>query len=105
MRCPKYLLSLSCNLVIVLNQYEVILSIKYTQDYLSAAVVYNNLKLPKIQLIILLFQEALRLASVAEDQGCYARAVRIAGDVYRRKCDVGKALRYIHKDEIRFQCT
>ncbi|XP_053622129.1 43 kDa receptor-associated protein of the synapse homolog isoform X2 [Plodia interpunctella] len=38
--------------------------------------------------------EALRLAAVAGDQGCYARAVRIAGDVYRRKCDVGKALRH-----------
>ncbi|KAJ8706295.1 hypothetical protein PYW08_010921 [Mythimna loreyi] len=38
--------------------------------------------------------EALRLAAVAGDQGCYARAVRIAGDVYRRKCDIGKALRH-----------
>ncbi|RVE54423.1 hypothetical protein evm_000908 [Chilo suppressalis] len=38
--------------------------------------------------------ESLRLAAVAGDQGCYARAVRIAGDVYRRKCDIGKALRH-----------
>ncbi|CAG9131738.1 hypothetical protein JYU34_021730 [Plutella xylostella] len=38
--------------------------------------------------------EALRLSAVAGDQGCYARAVRIAGDVYRRKCDIGKALRH-----------
>ncbi|XP_063632722.1 43 kDa receptor-associated protein of the synapse homolog [Cydia splendana] len=38
--------------------------------------------------------EALRLAAVAGDQGSYARAVRIAGDVYRRKCDIGKALRH-----------
>ncbi|XP_013143048.1 PREDICTED: 43 kDa receptor-associated protein of the synapse homolog [Papilio polytes] len=38
--------------------------------------------------------EALRLAAVAGDQGCYARAARIAGDVYRRKCDIGKALRH-----------
>ncbi|XP_061381630.1 43 kDa receptor-associated protein of the synapse homolog [Danaus plexippus] len=38
--------------------------------------------------------EALRLASVAGDQGCYARAMRLAGDVYRRKSDLGKALRH-----------
>ncbi|GBP24821.1 hypothetical protein EVAR_14154_1 [Eumeta japonica] len=53
-----------------------------------------------IQLVVIvlslewLAEEALRLAAVAGDQGCYARAVRIAGDVYRRKCDIGKALRH-----------
>lgn len=47
-----------------------------------------------MMLMMIPFQEALRLAAVAGDQGCYARAVRIAGDVYRRKCDIGKALRY-----------
>lgn len=35
----------------------------------------------------------MRLAAVAGDQGCYARAVRITGDIYRRKCDIGRALR------------
>ncbi|XP_038219828.1 43 kDa receptor-associated protein of the synapse homolog [Zerene cesonia] len=38
--------------------------------------------------------EALRLSTVAGDQGSFARAVRIAGDVYRRKCDFNKALRH-----------
>ncbi|XP_041971150.1 43 kDa receptor-associated protein of the synapse homolog [Aricia agestis] len=38
--------------------------------------------------------EALRLSTVAGDQGCYARATRINGDVYRRKCEYAKALRY-----------
>ncbi|VVC98862.1 unnamed protein product, partial [Leptidea sinapis] len=41
----------------------------------------------------LLLQEALRLSTVVGDQGSFARAVRIAGDVYRRKCDFNKALR------------
>ncbi|VVC89827.1 unnamed protein product, partial [Leptidea sinapis] len=42
----------------------------------------------------LLLQEALRLSTVVGDQGSFARAVRIAGDVYRRKCDFNKALRW-----------
>lgn len=42
----------------------------------------------------------MRLSAVAGDQGCYARAVRITGDIYRRKCDIGRALRLfsIHHD-------
>ncbi|XP_026676648.1 43 kDa receptor-associated protein of the synapse homolog [Diaphorina citri] len=37
--------------------------------------------------------EATRLALVSGDQSCYARSIRIMGDIYRKKMEVGNAYR------------
>lgn len=34
-------------------------------------------------------QEATRLALVSGDQPCYARSIRIMGDIYRKKMEIG----------------